>query len=74
MKRGDFMSRIDPKSPLNEETGRENLERENQGRLVEEQEIDSYFHDDSVIIILRDNFIIIYFITDIKECFFYEVK
>jgi len=29
MKRSDFMSRIDPKSPLNEETGRENLERKN---------------------------------------------
>jgi hypothetical protein len=29
MKRGDFRSRIDPKLPLNKETGRENLEREN---------------------------------------------
>jgi len=29
MKRGDFKSRIDPKPPLNEETVRENLEREN---------------------------------------------
>jgi len=27
MKRGDFRSRIDPKPPLNEENGRENLER-----------------------------------------------
>jgi hypothetical protein len=26
---GDFRSKIDPKPPLNEETGRENLEREN---------------------------------------------
>jgi hypothetical protein len=29
MKRDDFRSRIDPKPPLNEENGRENLEREN---------------------------------------------
>jgi len=29
MKRGDFRSRIDPKPPLNEETGKEILEREN---------------------------------------------
>jgi len=29
MKRGDFRSRIDSKQPLNEETGREKLEREN---------------------------------------------
>jgi len=29
MKMGDFRSRIDPKPPLNEETVRENLEREN---------------------------------------------
>jgi len=29
MKRGDFRSRIDPRPPLNVETGRENLEREN---------------------------------------------
>jgi hypothetical protein len=29
MKRGDFRSRIDPKPPLNEETGGENLMREN---------------------------------------------
>jgi len=28
---GDFRSRIDPKPPLNEETGRENLEREKLG-------------------------------------------
>jgi len=27
MKRGDFMSRLDPKPPLNEESERENLER-----------------------------------------------
>jgi len=29
MKRGDFRSKIDPKSPLSEEIGRENLERRN---------------------------------------------
>jgi len=29
MERGNFRSRIDPKPPLNEENGRENLEREN---------------------------------------------
>jgi len=29
MRRGDFRSRIDPKLPFNEETIRENLEREN---------------------------------------------
>jgi len=29
MKRGDFRSRIDPKSPLNEKTVRQNLEKEN---------------------------------------------
>jgi len=29
MKRRDFRSKIDPKPPLNEETVRENLEREN---------------------------------------------
>jgi len=29
MKKGGFRSRIDLKPPLNEETGRENLEREN---------------------------------------------
>jgi len=29
MKRGDFRSKIDPKPPLNEETIRENLEKEN---------------------------------------------
>jgi len=29
MKMNDFRSRIDPKPPLNEENGRENLEREN---------------------------------------------
>jgi hypothetical protein len=29
MKRGDFKSKIDPKPPLNEEVGRENLERKN---------------------------------------------
>jgi len=29
MKRGDFRSRIDPKPPLNGQSGRENLEREN---------------------------------------------
>jgi len=29
MKRDDFRSRIDPKPPINEETIRENLEREN---------------------------------------------
>jgi len=28
MKRGDFRSKIEPKPPLNEETVRENLERE----------------------------------------------
>jgi len=27
MKMGDFRSKIDPKPPINEETGRENLER-----------------------------------------------
>jgi len=31
MRRGDFGSRIDPKPPLNEETVRKNLERENYG-------------------------------------------
>jgi len=31
------VSRIDPKPPLNEETGRENLERKNQDRLVGER-------------------------------------
>jgi len=29
MKKGGFRSRIDPKPHLNEETGRENLERKN---------------------------------------------
>jgi len=29
MKRGDFRSKIDPKPPLNEETEKENLKREN---------------------------------------------
>jgi hypothetical protein len=29
MKMGDFRSKIDPKPPLNEEVGRENLEGEN---------------------------------------------
>jgi len=29
MKKGGFRSRIDPKPPINEETGRENLERKN---------------------------------------------
>jgi hypothetical protein len=29
MKSGDFRSKIDPKPPLNEEAGRENLERKN---------------------------------------------
>jgi len=29
MKMSDFRSRIDPKPPLNEETGRENLKRKN---------------------------------------------
>jgi len=29
MKMGDFRSKTDPKPPLNEETGRENVEREN---------------------------------------------
>jgi len=29
MKSGDFKSKIDPKPPLNEETERENLERNN---------------------------------------------
>jgi hypothetical protein len=29
MEMGDFRSRIDPKPPLNEETVKENLEREN---------------------------------------------
>jgi len=29
MKRSDFRSKIDPKPPLNEETGRENPERKN---------------------------------------------
>jgi len=29
MNRSDFRSRINPKPPINEEIGRENLEREN---------------------------------------------
>jgi len=29
MKKGGFKSRIDPKPPLNKETGRENLKRKN---------------------------------------------
>jgi len=31
MKKGGFRSRIDPKPPLNEKTGRENLERKKLG-------------------------------------------
>jgi len=34
MERGDFRSRIDPKPSLNEETGRENLEREKLGHCA----------------------------------------
>jgi hypothetical protein len=29
MKKGDFWSKIDPKPPINEEVGKENLERRN---------------------------------------------
>jgi len=29
IKMGDFMSKIDPKPPLNEEVGSENIERKN---------------------------------------------
>jgi len=41
MKKGDFRSRIDPKPSLNEETVRENLERENFDLL--EREMDQTF-------------------------------
>jgi len=46
MKKGDFRSRIDPKPPLNEETGKKKLERKKLGPTCwREQELNKYFHE-----------------------------
>ena len=37
MKKGGFKSRINPKPPLNEETGRENLEKKIRAGLLERE-------------------------------------
>jgi len=38
MKKGGFRSRIDPKSPLNEETRRENLEKKIRADLLKRKQ------------------------------------